>query len=78
MPDLETMKNMPVMELIRDELVDIATVAVGGDFKDIGRIAEYVRQVKNPYGFIAGKYVIKARHDDRGPTFAECMRGVLL
>jgi hypothetical protein len=76
--NIEIMKNVPIERVSRTDLVDIETVSVGSDFKEIGRIAEYVRQIRNPYCFIAGKHIIKARYAEHGPSIEECVRGVLL
>ena len=59
------------------ELVDIRTVTVEQDLPKPERIIEYVRQLKDPYLYICGKYTITARHPDSGPTLEECLQGMM-
>jgi len=41
------------------------------------RIAEFVRQIKNPYRFRCGKFVVNASFADAGPTLEDCLMGIL-
>lgn len=78
MIDLEALKNVDIERVNRSDLIDIETVSVGKHIKDEDRIAEFIRQLRNPYCFISGKYVIKARYTDNGPTIEECVRGIIV
>ena len=58
-------------------LVDISTVSVDKNLPKRERIAEYIRQIKNPYQFKCGKFTVTARFAKNGPTIEECLQGMM-
>ena len=60
-----------------DELVDIREVAVDKDLPKEERIADFVRQIKNPYRFRCGDFVVNASFARNGATLENCLRGIL-
>ena len=58
-------------------LVDIRTVSVDKNLSKQERVMEYIRQIKNPYHFKCGKFTIKARFNDNGPTLEDCLRRLM-
>lgn len=73
------------METIdRDSLVDIRNVHVDTSLPKKERMLDFIRQVKNPYLFRHGKYVVKITFTDTDITLeqrladyvrAKCMGG---
>ena len=61
----------------RDELVDIRDVSVNKDLPKEERIAAFVRQIKNPYRFRCGDFVINACFASGGTTIEDCLKGIL-
>lgn len=59
-------------------LVDIRNVTVDKNLPREERIAEYVRQIRNPYCFRCGKFTVRARFSDNGLTLEESLKGLLL
>jgi hypothetical protein len=57
-------------------LVDIRSVHVDKNLPKRERIAEFVRQIKDPYHFICGKFTVTAVFDATGPTIEECLQGL--
>ena len=57
----------------KTELVDINTVRIDRDLPQSERIAEYVRQIKDPYHYISGKFNVTEKHPEIGATFTECL-----
>ena len=57
-----------------DGLVDIKDVRVNKELPKDKRIAEYVQQIKNPYYFKCGKYTVRARFSENGPSLEECLQ----
>ena len=55
-------------------LVDIKSVSVDRSVSGGERVVEYVRQIKNPYRYICGKYTIIARFAENGPPLEDCLR----
>lgn len=60
-----------------DELVDICTVAVNNELPKKERIADFVRQIKNPYLFRCGKYTVKAVFSEDGRTLEDCVKSLI-
>jgi len=78
MYDFEKMKNTDTETVNKEELVDIQTVSVDKNLSKEERIAEFIRQIKNPYCFKCGKFTVRARYAENGPTLEECLQSVLL
>ena len=58
------------------DLVDIRDVCVDKDLPKQERINEFVRQIKDPYHFRCGKFVVTARFAEDGPTLEECLQRI--
>jgi hypothetical protein len=58
-------------------LVDICTVRVDSSLTKHGRIAEFVRQIKDPYHFECEGYDVTAIFNDDGPSFEECLQSIM-
>lgn len=59
MTDIKELKNT-------DGLIDINDISVDKDLPKLERIKEYIRQIKNPYCFKCGNFVVKARYQNAG------------
>lgn len=59
------------------ELVDIRSVKIDRTLSYEERVADYVRQIKNPYHFRCGKYSIRVSFNENGPSIEECLRNLL-
>ena len=60
-----------------DELVDIREVAVDKALPKEERIAAFLHQIKNPYRFRCGDFVVNASFANNGVTLEECLQGIL-
>ncbi|MCL2672667.1 MAG: hypothetical protein FWF10_11640 [Clostridiales bacterium] len=60
-----------------DDLVDIRDVRVDTNLSRQERIAEFVRQIRNPYRFRCGKFVVTARFAESGPTLEDCLQRII-
>lgn len=78
MLDFDAMKNVPIERVNKDDLVDIQSISVDKNLSKDERIAEFIRQIGNPYCFRCGKFVVKARYADNGPSLEECLQAILL
>ena len=58
-------------------LVDIRDVTVDRELSREDRIAEFVRQIKNPYRFKCGRFTVHASFASGGATLEECIKGIL-
>ena len=59
------------------DLVEIKTVSVDINLPKIERIADYIRQIKDPYHFRCGKYAITAIYSENGPTLEDCLQRIM-
>lgn len=59
------------------ELVDIRDVSVNRELPKEERIADFVSQIKNPYLFKCGKYIVKASFSENGQTLEDCIKGLI-
>jgi len=60
-----------------DTLVDIRDVIVDKDLSRQERIAEFVRQIRNPYCFRCGKFTVTARFAEDGPSLEDCLQRII-
>ena len=60
-----------------DELVDIREVAVDKALPKEERIAAFLHQIKNPYRFRCGDFVVNTAFANNGVTLEECLQGIL-
>jgi len=58
-------------------LVDIRTVQVDKTLPKEARIAEFIRQIRNPYQFKCGKFTVTARFANSGPSLEDCLRRLM-
>ena len=79
MKEFEKYKNMSIDEIDESELVDINDVDVRMDLPPKERLKYTLDQVKNPYFFKVGKYIVKSTFsEDSGITIEDCLRGLLM
>ena len=64
-------------DIAADTLVDIRNVTVDKTLPRDERIAEYVRQIKNPYCFRCGEFIVNTSFAEAGPTIEDCLMGIL-
>lgn len=55
-------------------LIDICSVSIDRNLSKPERIAEYVRQIKNPYHFKCGKFTVKAKYSNDGVSLEDCLQ----
>ena len=59
------------------ELVDISTISIDKNLPKHERIMEFIRQIKNPYRFKCGKFVVTAHFADNGITLEDCLSRII-
>lgn len=59
-------------------LVDIKDVSVDKNLTKEERIAEFVRQIKNPYCFKCGKFTVRAQFSNNGISLEDCLKQILI
>lgn len=69
--DLEQMKQVDIRTVNREELVDILDIQIDENLPQEQRLAEFLRQVKNPYCYRCGKMVVKMSFSDTEYTLED-------
>ena len=59
-------------------LADIRDISVDQTLSKEERIAEFLRQIKNPYCFRCGKFTVRARYADNGVSLEDCLKQILI
>lgn len=75
--DLVRMRNMNIQEADREALADIMEVKIGKDLSSTEKKLEFIRQIKNPYLYRQGEYVIKLSFADTDITLTDCLKGYI-
>ena len=58
-------------------LADIRDVSVDQTLPKEERIAEFLRQIKNPYCFRCGKFTVRAQFAANGVSLEDCLKQIL-
>lgn len=75
--DFETLRQVDVRTVDPDTLVDIKELDIDKTLPREQRMAEFVRQVKNPYCFKVGKVAVSVGYSGDGVTFEQRMEHYL-
>ncbi len=60
-----------------NSLVDIRNVSVRKELPREERVAEFVRQIRNPYKFKCGDFVVQVRFASTGATLEDRLAGLI-
>lgn len=72
------LQNTASVPLDTGSLADIKDVSVDKNLSREERIAEFVRQIKDPYCFKCGEFTVTARFSEDGVSLEDCLQGILL
>ena len=72
------MRNLDVTKVDREDLVDIQEVTVNKNLKQSQRLVDFVRQIKNPYCYRHGEYIVKIGFEDTEVTMTERLKELIL
>lgn len=74
---ITSMKNTDLATIDRDALVDIRDVKVNTALPKRERALDFIRQIKNPYCYKHGKYVVKVDFSDTEVSLEERLAGYI-
>lgn len=74
---ITSMKNTDLATIDRNELVDIRDVKVNTALPKRERAVDFIRQIKNPYCYKHGKYVVKVGFSDTEVSLEERLAGYI-
>ena len=72
--ELEDLKKVDPLTVNLDDLIDINDVEIQTELPREERIADFIRQIKNPYLFKCGDVVVKIEFSDSVTTLTERMK----
>lgn len=73
-----SIQGTPCMDIHSAELADIKNVNVDKSLPREKRIADFIRQIRNPYHFRCGKFIVTAKYAENGVSLEDCLKGILL
>ena len=74
---MATFQNTPLSPA-GTPLADIRDVSVDQTLPKEERIAEFLRQIKNPYCFRCGKLTVRTQFADNGVSLEDCLKQILI
>lgn len=72
--DLAKMKDMDIRKADTGGLADILEIKIDKDLSDIEKKREFIRQIKNPYLYRQGEYVVKLSFADTDATLTDRLK----
>jgi len=72
--ELEDLKQVDPLTVNLDDLIDINDVKIQTELPREERIADFIRQIKNPYLFKCGNVVVKIEFSESVTTLTEQMK----
>lgn len=72
--DLVRMKDMDIREADREALADILEIEIDKDLSDTEKKREFIRQIRNPYLYRQGEYVVKLSFADTDATLTDRLK----
>ena len=69
-------RETPVWCMVYDDLC--YEEVVNKELSKKERISEFIKQIKNPYCFKCGDFIVKARYTNNGLSMEDCLQSVIL
>ena len=75
---IEEMKNVDIRTVRREELADIGEVKINKEKNKEGQMRDYLEQIKNPYCYKYGEYIVKIGFEDTTVTLTDRLQELIL
>ncbi|GFI17699.1 hypothetical protein IMSAG249_01550 [Lachnospiraceae bacterium] len=72
--DLVKMKDMDIREAEAGKLADILEIEIDKDLSGTDKKREFIRQIRNPYLYRQGEYVVKLSFADTDATLTDRLK----
>ncbi len=76
--NVDEMKKIDVTKVKRTDLVDVKDVRINRYLKQERQINDFVTQIKNPYCYKYGDYIVKIGFEDTGVTLTDRLKELVL
>ena len=70
---ISAMQNVDIRTVDRNSLVDLQDVRIDENLSQHERLAEFIRQIKNPYCYRFGNIIIKESFSSNGKSIDDCL-----
>lgn len=77
MMDIQTMKNISLKTVDRSKLIQRDSIRLDPAAPQKDRLADFIRQIKNPYCYLDGKTVVKITFANTDTTLEDCLEHYL-
>lgn len=71
---LEKMRDMDIRTVQREMLADILEIKTDGNLSADGNRREFIRQIRNPYLYRHGEYIVKLSFADTDATLTDRLK----
>lgn len=71
---METLKNLDLRTVDKTELIDIRDISINEQLPKEERIADFIRQIRNPYLCRCGNIVVQSVFADTDTTLTERLK----
>lgn len=68
------MRDVDIQEIQRETLADILEIKIDESLSDEEKREEFIRQIKNPYLYRQGDYVVKLSFSDTDATLTDRLK----
>lgn len=75
---LRALAEVDIRTVSKESLVDIKDVKIDGNLSREERIADYIRQVRNPYCVQCNGIIVKMNFSQSGGTLEDMLTSILL
>ena len=72
--DLAEMKDMDIREADRESLADILEIKIDNRLDETEKKREFIRQIRNPYLYRQGEYIVKLSFADTNATLTDRLK----
>lgn len=76
--DVDEMKRIDVTKVNRADLIDVKDVSINRFLNQERQINDFVRQIKNPYCYKYGDYIVKIGFEDTEVTLTDRLKELVL
>lgn len=73
---LEQMRTVDIRQMDKSSLVDLNDVKIDESLPVSERVADFLRQIRNPYCFRIGDVAVKVEYKANGPSFQQNMEDI--
>ncbi len=74
--ELDKMKEVDIRTVDRSKLVDIKDVKINTDLPDEERMADFIRQIGNPYCYLCNGMVVKTKFAGK-QSLEDCIKSAM-